>query len=239
MAREEFQNYGIRARQEISPTELAGRYPSQVKAEKQILVDVLTKLEINPDNRLLEIGCGPGQILIPISFLVSEATGIDHQEVCSVLNKRFRSDNLNFMSGNFMDIDFGGRTYDRILCYSVLSTLPREEVSDFVGKAISLLEPGGKMLVGDLANKDMKLRFTQSQSGKVFEKSWNDENLSASSVDATALKHDTDRVVVTDDTVLELAALARRIGCHSYILPQPRNLPWGNSREDLLVVKPD
>lgn len=238
MVRQEFENYGIRAGLEILPTELAGRYPSQVEAEKQILVDVLKKLEIGPDNRLLEIGCGPGQILIPLSFLVSEATGVDHPKVCSVFSARFQSSNLVLIPGNFMDIDFGESTYDRILCYSVLSTLPAAEVGNFVEKAVSLLEPGGKMLVSDLANVDTKLRFTQSNSGKAFEKSWNSKNLSGSRINPKVLNHDAERVVVTDKVVLNIAKAVREMGCHSYIMPQPQNLPWGHTREDLLVIKP-
>ena len=239
MAREEFENYGIRAGQEILLTELAGRYPSQVEAEKQILVDVLEKLDIGPSNRLLEIGCGPGQILIPLSFLVSEATGVDHPMVCSVLEKRYQSDNLTLMSGNFLDLDFKSKTFDRVLCYSVLSTLPVTEIDSFIQKALGLLEPGGRLLFGDLANVDKKSRFVLSDSGRQFEELWHTRNLSATTTDSKSLKIDTERIVLTDEIITSLLMLIRELGFHCYLLPQPENLPWGRTREDLLVIRPE
>jgi len=32
---------------------------------------------------------------------------------------------------------------------------------------------------------------------------------------------------------------ARKKGFHSYLLEQPSNLPFGNSREDILIVGPE
>lgn len=238
MSRIEFGNYGIRAGAELSFTEIAGRYTSQVESEREIFLDVVQKLDISPKDVLLEIGCGPGQILIPLSFLVSEATGVDHPEVCSVLSGRLKTDNLEVLGGNFLDVNID-KLFSKILCYGVLSTLSPTEVEDFVLKALSLLRPGGRMLIGDFANVDKKARFLNSETGRVFEKDWRDRGLSSSKEDSMQLPIDTDRIVFTDEIVLGLVGLIRRNGFHCYVLPQPEALPWGNSREDLLVVRPE
>lgn len=238
MAREEFENYGIRARAGVTTTELAGRYPSQVNGEKEILVDVIQKLQIQPPDCLLEIGCGPGQLLIPLSFLVHEATGIDHPEVCSVLEKRFRSENLKVVAGNFIDLEFPDQSFDKILCYSVISTLSASELDGFVVKALSLLRPGGQMLIGDVANVDKKSRFLASETGQAFEDDWRKKNLSSTTIDPAALLIDRDRVIITDEVVIGLVRLIRQMGFHCYVMPQPETLPWGRTREDLLIVRP-
>jgi 2-polyprenyl-3-methyl-5-hydroxy-6-metoxy-1,4-benzoquinol methylase len=238
MAREEFENYGTIASQELSFTEMSGRYHSQVLSEKKILLDIVKKLKINPRDLLLEIGCGPGQILIPLSFLVSAATGVDHPKVCLALDRRVHLENLTLIPGNFLDVDFQGQSFDKILCYSVVSTLPAAELEDFVGKALTLLKPGGIMLLGDIANVDKKSRFIDSETGKKFESDWRERGLSSSNVDNTKIAIDANRLLVTDDVVLRLVGLVRKLGFHSFVLPQPEDLPWGHSREDILIIRP-
>jgi hypothetical protein len=41
-----------------------------------------------------------------------------------------------------------------------------------------------------------------------------------------------------DKTVLELAGRFRSEGFHAYMLPQPADLPFGRTREDMLVIRP-
>lgn len=236
MAHEVYESYGVRATQKMLPTELAGRYRSQVQDERRILIDILKKLEIGPDNRLLEIGCGPGQILIPLSFLVSDATGVDHPRVCSVFEERFQSENLTLIPGDFMDIGFGSNTFDRILLYGVVQYLTGEkELISFVRKALKLLEPGGRMLIGDLPNIDKKKRFLNSESGKVFDEKWRKNSLPESS--PSDFHRAEGLVEINDKLISGMVMTLRKDGFHSYVLPQDEDLPFGRSREDLLVIR--
>jgi 2-polyprenyl-3-methyl-5-hydroxy-6-metoxy-1,4-benzoquinol methylase len=239
MGREEFSNYGIRARSGLSLTELSGRYLSQVESERKILADVMRKLDVEPSDSLLEIGCGPGQILIPLSFLVREATGVDHPKVCSVLKKRVNLKNLTLIGANFLDAAFQHKSFDKILCYSVLGTLSSAELDPFIYKALSLLKPGGRMLIGDISNGDKKSRFLDSKLGEIFEREWRERGLSASNEDELRTIVDRDRIDFTDEVVLTIVGSIRKMGLHCYLLPQPEDLPWGHSREDLLIIRPD
>lgn len=238
MGRKEFANYGIRASSDLSLTELSGRYTSQIQSERKILADVMRKLDVEPRDTLLEIGCGPGQIVIPLSFMVKEATGVDHPKVCSVLKKRVNLQNLTLVGANFLDADFKQKSFDKILCYSVLGTLSTAEVDSFISKALSLLRPGGRMLLGDIANTDKKTRFLKSKAGEIFEKEWRERGLSVSKEDGLSTIVDLDRISFTDEVVLGIVGSIRRMGFHCYLLPQPEDLPWGHSREDLLVLAP-
>ena len=238
MGRIEFENYGRRATSGVDETELSGRYKSQSFAEKNIVPEVLQKLEIQPEDRLLEIGCGPGQLAIPLSFMVDTLTGIDHLEVCKVFEHRFKSPNIRLIPGNFLEVDLSGEKYNKILCYSVITTLAKSELLNFIDKALDHLEPGGKMLIGDIANVDKKTRFQNTPYGQEFEKAWQEKKLSSVSLSVASLDLDLDKCDLTDEGLVRTMLYIRKKGFHCYVIPQRADLPWGHTREDLLVVSP-
>ena len=160
MSRITFENYGKSARKNQDLTIVSGRYEIQKPAERKIVLDVASKLSLCSEDKLLEIGCGPGNLLIPLSFLVSAATGIDHPDVCVRLKERFVGQNLNLIGINFLDFEDLEGKYDKILIYSVINTLTDEnEALRFIDKAVQLLAPGGILMIGDIANSDRKNRF--------------------------------------------------------------------------------
>ena len=234
-----FDMYGKIAKQDINDTCQNGRYAIQKDAEANIPGDIIEKLKITAEDSFLDIGCGLGLNLKPVSEIVSRAVGCDHENV--VEKARTRAGNSSeLIGGNFFDINFSEK-FDKILAYSVLPALPDEKmVFDFVDKALSLLKPSGRMLLGDLANNDKKKRFVNSARGREFQKQWDqqssaqndDENLSSFSDAGPAVEFD-------DKLVLRLIGYIRDKGFHAYVVDQPQNLPFGNSREDVLVVGPE
>ena len=79
--------YSTLANQDISETMKNGRYPFQEDAERRIVPDVMRKLAPKPDDILLDIGFGTGTILVPFSFVVREAYGIDNANAVANLSK--------------------------------------------------------------------------------------------------------------------------------------------------------
>jgi len=236
-----FENYGILADSLTDFTQVAGRYFCQRDDEKRILLDVVRKLELSVSINLLEIGCGAGNLLIPLSFLVREVTGIDHPSCVAVLQERYHNENFTVIGANFLNWpEEQVNSYQRILIYSVLHYLGEEDVQPFINKAISLLRPGGKMLLGDIPNISKKKRFLTSKSGKQFFEKWNHKM--AAMCDSTKkplLKEDNDVVQFDDVKILTLLKDIREVGCNAYLMPQPVNLPFGYTREDILVEKPE
>ena len=167
-----FEAFGEIARAEHDPLAMSGRYRSQASAEKRILADLLGKLCPEPESDLLEIGCGAGNLLIPLSFLVNSAVGMDHPEVVAKAAKRADISGLSYVAGAFPK-DAPGRLFDRILIYSVIHYLPdMAEVVDFVAAALAMLAPSGRMLIGDIPNSGLKRRFLASDFGIEFQKQW-------------------------------------------------------------------
>lgn len=241
MSRISFENYThIAGLAEANNTEVAGRLAFQEEAERRILFDLLSKLDIKVSDFLLEIGCGPGNLLVPLSSFCAKATGIDNQAALTRLKNRFLTDaGIACMPGNFLDMKMSTIHFNKVLVYSVLQYLTdREEVFLFVERALTFLKPGGRMLLGDIPNISKKKRFLNSSLGRLTLKMWDEQSRVA---DAGILSVNPDRelVVFDDALVFDLMAFIRGKSFEAYLLPQPVDLPFGGSREDILIVAYD
>ena len=232
-----FDYYARMARAVSDLTQMSGRYRIQADAERLIIADVSAKLQLRPSCELLEIGCGPGNLLIPLSFTVRRCVGIDHVDVLDRFRQRFPISNIDLIGGDFLEVELEEK-FDRILIYSVLQTLPdKGKLIEFVEKAAKCLKKEGRMLIGDLSNRDKKNRFEASVRGTHFVREWlqlRDETRSEE------IEPPTGNVVHVNDTLLmDLVTKLRGDGWHAYLYDQPQDLPFGNTREDILVVGPE
>ena len=237
----EYENYGKRAEGDSDPTRAVGRYYCQRLAERLIVQDVVEKLQIKPTDRLLEIGCGVGTLLIPLAFLVEDIWGVDHPAMLERLTKRCSFENGRLIAGDFLELDkscFDGRSFEKILIYSVLHCLPDEEsYFRFMENAINLLAPGGRILFGDLPNIDRKRRFSESESGKRFENEWNSLRALEPEGPDVPVEYSEGSVIVNDSLILSTLEFLRSRGLDAYIEPQDSALPFGNTREDIWASK--
>jgi len=238
-----FANYGIRADYEEDHTLIAGRYAFQRQAEKKILWDLLSKLEIQATDSCLEVGCGTGNQLIPLSFFVDVVWGVDHRRCIERLQKRYSdSTSIHLVAGNFLDVDIE-RSFDKILVYSVLHCLESEDyVLAVIDKCLSCLAPGGRLLLGDLPNVSLKERFLSSSQGKIvadeFEVNLAKEHAEQKVKSGKRLEKDDKLVAFDDDFILKILSHVRSIGYNGFLLPQSAELPFGCTREDILICRP-
>jgi SAM-dependent methyltransferase len=238
MTKSFFDAYGELARANVSPTEMSGRYGVQALAERRIVDDVRRKLAIEPDDRLLEIGCGPGNLLIPLAYVVEEAVGIDHPDIIAQARRIFADSRIQWVEGQFPDVVISG-SFDCVLAYSVIHYLSGfEEVVDFIEAGANLLKEGGRFLVADIPNKDKKKRFGESNAGKAFEVEWRKIANKQSPVSAQAFDNARGVGPLDDAGVLTIVSRLRSRNFHVYVLPQPPDLPFGQTREDILIVRP-
>ncbi len=236
MSRISFENYGLRAQECADHVMAAGRYLSQSSAERLVLPDLLEKLELISTDQLLDIGCGAGNLTIPLSFWVKEVTGIDHPSCIQRFRGRFCADSVKLLAGNFLEVAIDS-VFDKILCYSVLHYLSEEaEVVAFVDKAVGLLKPRGRALFGDIPNISKKNRFLASAHGQQFDREWRHEQQKLNEPAPMQLPVDPDLVQFDDDMILRIMQRYRKRNFNSYLLPQDPALPMGNTREDLLIV---
>lgn len=244
MSRFSYETYGERARTVVDPTQATARLLITKAQERSILYDVIHKLDIKPEDRLLDIGCGIGQLGIPLSFMVESYTGIDHPDVIRRFSARYFGENVELIGGNFLDIPLQ-RKFTKILAYSVIHYLSADDVPNFVGKSLPLLEDRGRMLIGDVPNSDERKRFFRGAYGQFFDAAWCrdfDKSLpkELDAIQRSPMSHvkDDDTVNADDAWVLGLAGGIRKAGFSCWVLPQPDTLPIWFQREDLLVIRP-
>jgi len=242
-----FDNFGFASTNEdIDYTVLAGRYMSEKGMEKRILKDIYLKLDLKDTDSLLEIGSGAGNLSIPLSFVVDSVSCCDHDLLMDRMKKRIPdADNIKYFPGNFLNISID-EEYDKILIYSVLHYLKNEkEVFHFIDKALSLLKDGGRLLLGDLANRDNENRFYNSVQGKkwiekhMYENNKYKENGKKSAFSDYLVNREKDNscIKIDDELIFNILLKFRKKGYKTFLLEQPATLPYGLVREDILIVK--
>lgn len=235
--------FGVLATLDVDPTIQAGRYPFQAEAERLVLGDVLPKLQLQPNHRVLDIGCGSGILTVPLSFMVREIVALDHPDTVAALERRFASDRVSYIGGRFPDALPDG-AFDRIIAYSVLPAIETYDlVKSFALAAAQLVRPGGRLLLGDIPNRNRQARFRDSAAGRAFEVEW--AELRASQVHATegerlaAEELSRARQIggITDAQMCDLLLALRAAGCEAYLVEQHPDLPFGRTREDIVVTR--
>ena len=208
-----------------------------MEAEKKIIPDVISKLNLQPEDNLLDIGCGPGTLLIPLSKVVEMVCGIDNEAVIQRIEKKYKDKgNITTISGNFLEIESQQlKLYSKIVIYSVVHYLSsQDELFQFLLKALKLLKPGGRMLIADIPNLDKKTRFENTNYGKNEIKKW--QKKVANKPVFVDWSVDQDLIKIDDDCYLSILKFARDKGFESYLLPESENLPFGRTRDDILII---
>ena len=167
-----FEYFAELAKSDLTYTQKSGRYQIQKNQEKKIPDDIILKMNLSKKDSLLEIGCGLGNLIIPLAKKTKNVTGIDHHIIIEKLEERFNSKKIKLISGNFLNTKIK-KKFNKILIYGVIHCLKnKKQLKKFILKAISILESDGTILIGDIPNIDKKKRFTNTNKGKIFEKKW-------------------------------------------------------------------
>lgn len=107
-------------------------------------------LNLLPAHKLLEIGCGRGEVCIYHALRGGFAKGVDYSGDAINLAK-FKANSLgskaNFVTASFDEIEEENDTYDRILASEFIEHISKEEGGTFFKSMYSMLKPNGKLLV--------------------------------------------------------------------------------------------
>jgi hypothetical protein len=117
--------------------------------------------------------------------------------------------------------------------YSVLQYVFVESpIFDFVDACLSLLAPGGQLLIGDIPNVSKRKRFFASDAGVRCHQQYTGTD-EVPAVEFNVLE----RSKIDDAVVLSILSRARAAKFDAYVLPQAPELPMANRREDVLITR--
>lgn len=217
--------------------EKSGRYAFMAGCESVIAQEIRMKLDLSEQDSFLEVGFGSGLLLEPLSNYVGLAHGVDHPNCAEVFLKKYPASKVVLHGCNFLSmptLPFG--RFSKVLIYSVVHCLEtREEVVSFVKKALSMLKPGGLMLIGDIPNSSAKSRFLSTKEGREVEGRWSKLVRENGGSQPDSGKEPRGALSFDDEFLFDILLMMRSEGHEAYLLPQGIELPFSQTREDILV----
>lgn len=239
-----FESFRARARDaSLTANEKIG-YPEEFRAGMTplLVAEIEAKLPAfaGSARAILDIGIGCGELGQEILRLSAarghRLVGVDSAEMLDLLPD---APGFARVPGRFPDCLEAVRAeapggFDAIVTYGVLSCVFADgNVFGFVDTALSLLAPGGRMLVGDLPNFSRLRRFLSSAAGAEYHRAYMGTEAAP---EVPPFASAAERM---DDSVLfGLLMRARAAGYDAWIVPQAEGLPQANRREDLLFARP-
>jgi hypothetical protein len=226
----------------LSPHERTG-FPDAYRdgAEDAILADVEAKLPAlcSAGATVVDLGCGAGPLSQELRRRCDERGHelilVDSPEV---LAHHEDGPGVLKVPGRFPEtqelVSARAGRCNAVLSYSVLQYAFAEgDAFAFVDAALTLLAPGGRLLVGDVPNASMRRRFLAGPTGRAHHREYTGRDEDPP-VDWPVLPVGE----IDDAVVLGLLVRARDAGFHGWAVPQAPGLPMANRREDLLFERP-
>lgn len=114
----------------------------------------LDRMGLKPGDRVLEVGPGPGRLLIPAAARVlpdGEVVGLDVQQGMVERLKQRSADvrNLTVLLGNAEGMPFDSASFDAAYLAMVLGEIPGREAA--LAECFRVLRPGGRLSITEMA----------------------------------------------------------------------------------------
>jgi len=106
---------------------------------------------IQKNDRLLDVGCGSGNVIIEFAKQVDYALGIDNNTGCiQFLKKKLKDehiDNADAYVADLLQLELKGEQFTRIVMTEILEHFSKEEGIKVLKQINSVLSPNGKLLI--------------------------------------------------------------------------------------------
>jgi ubiquinone/menaquinone biosynthesis C-methylase UbiE len=119
--------------------------------ERASLRQFIKAVDPQPDDVVLDAGCGSGRNISTLSPLVKQAVGIDYSEQ---MLKRARSNiaqeklsNVMLMTGDITELPFSADAFDKVVCASVLQYLDDAQCAAALREMVRVCKPGGRLIL--------------------------------------------------------------------------------------------
>ncbi len=106
--------------------------------------------------RILDVGCGRGEILRHIWQLGAQPFGVDYAAVAVRFSRQVMlaetEDTIHVQQANARQLPFPAATFDRVLMLDIVEHLYPQELYEALAEAYRVLKPGGRLIVHTAPN---------------------------------------------------------------------------------------
>lgn len=109
---------------------------------------ILDWLALQPGERVLDVGCGLGDLALAMSECTTEVVGVDISPV-AIQEAQRRYPHVRFIVLNEARLEqqVGRECFDTLTCVQVLEHIPPDQVDDFIEQLAACLRDGGRLLL--------------------------------------------------------------------------------------------
>jgi hypothetical protein len=221
-------------------------FPDAYRENKENIIfnDIINKLNFqsaNGNNEGVLLDIGPGCSELP-KMIIDHCNGLNFKILLvdskEMLDQLPSQESITKYEGYFPN-DVAGlvnqyqNKIDYIVGYSIFHYVFYNTcIFRFLDTALSLLKPGGKMLIGDIPNISKRKRFFSTDTGIAFHK-----NFTKTDTMPEVNHLQLEPTHIDDGVLMGIMQRYRNFGFEAYLLPQPSTLPFYNRREDLVIHK--
>jgi ubiquinone/menaquinone biosynthesis C-methylase UbiE len=116
----------------------------------------LAELQPAADDRVLDVACGAGALVIEVAPRVERAVGVDLADgMLEIARSRLRAAeddhplaNVEFLQGPSDALPFADGSFTAVVCTTALHHFPDAQRS--INEMARVLEPGGRVVIGDM-----------------------------------------------------------------------------------------
>jgi SAM-dependent methyltransferase len=127
---------------------------SRQDTEREKVIDWLwSKLELQPESRLLDVTCGPGLYSVAFAERGCQVTGVDFAPASIAYARRLAADRsvedrCQFIESDVREMALETGAYDAAtFLYGQLSVFTVDETAELLRKIAAYLQPGGRLVV--------------------------------------------------------------------------------------------
>jgi cyclopropane fatty-acyl-phospholipid synthase-like methyltransferase len=111
---------------------------------------------VSPGMRVLDLGCGRGEIVRHVARLGAQSYGLDYAEAAVQLTQRIMRDEPGIHGltrGDAKTLPFAADEFDRVLMFDVVEHLHPWELDACLAEVKRVLKPGGQIIIHTAPNR--------------------------------------------------------------------------------------
>lgn len=129
-------------------------------SKKLLIASIVSKLKLNKNDKLLDVGCGVGILTVEFKKYAGEVVGID----ASRFMLKLVPSNIKTYLAEVSNMPFPDQEFDKILCHSIFQYFPNLDYAQKVVKEMyRVCKIGGLIYIIDVPDEAKKILYSKNK----------------------------------------------------------------------------